>query len=381
MLTICVGPNGSGKSLWAMHMVERALLKDNRRIVTSLSVDVGRLNEYMQQRHGDAVPDVCQRVMRINGEQMKRFWAHRRAGWDGDYGIIPECKGPFGGPGWQSAEQIGDGVLFILDEVQTVFGARDWQKTGPEFVAYQSQHRKLGDDVIAITPSSSLIDKQFRLLCGECVVLQNLYMLKVGIIKAPRKIVFRQYQNCPPAPGEEALQKGDISIDAVGLASCYRTQEGLGIVGKTADIGREPKGVPWWMMFPAAAAAGLLAWFGVTRLTHAAVNLGLRKMNVEGGQKAAAAIKDLAPAGVNLPGFGNLPSLPPPGAVVFQQTPKPVEVKLQTSTNDVWTGYGGTPGAWTVQTPEGDVFGTNLVVRGGELVLDGEHFRRGKVKR
>lgn len=285
MLTICVGPNGSGKSLWALHQVIRFLYEDSRLIVTSLAIDFGRLNEYLQRGRKPA-PDLLKRLFKIDGEEMRTFWRYRGiqemwtdgsddtcAGW----GIRPIVFGPFGGEDWR---QVNSGVVYVLDEVQTVFGAREWQKTGPEFVAYQSQHRKFGDDVIAISPASALVDKQFRILAGECVALRNLYKLRVGPVKAPRKICYSVFQNCPPVPAETALASGSFQIDGEGLASCYNTSAGLGIAGVDADKGKEAKGLPFYTMFIGLAVLCLLAWFVFSRGFRWAVNRGIEKTRI-----------------------------------------------------------------------------------------------------
>lgn len=299
MLTICVGPNGSGKSLWALHQLIRFLREDKRTIVTSLAVDLPRLNEYLQQHYKDA-PDVYRRVLKIGAEEMKTFWRYRGVvdvwtdgsdGFDGAWGLEPVAFGAFPGEDWR---KVTKGVIYVLDEVQTIFGAREWQKTSSEFLAYQSQHRKLGDDVIAISPASALIDKQFRILAGECVALSNLYKLKIGPVKAPRKIIYRVFQNCPPAPGEEALARGSFTIDGEGLASCYNTAAGVGIVaGADADKGKESKGVPFWALFVGLAAACVVAYFGLSRGMNWAAKWGTRKVQVN--PMVAAAVPGVGP--------------------------------------------------------------------------------------
>lgn len=275
MLTICVGPNGSGKSLWAVHQLVKFLRdeKETRPIVTSLPLDMERLNEYVQQQMGEKAPAVFSRVIRIGPEEQRIFWRHRgiKLDWtdgtdDGEWGWKPIVLGPFGDSTWKGEPGPGQGVIYILDEIQNTFGARSWQQTGPEFVAYQTQHRKFGDDTIAISPASALIEKQFRLLCKECVVLHNMYQERIGWVKAPRKIVYRTFQNCPPAIGEDHTTKGEFRIDREGLASCYRTEEGLGVVGRgNADKGKESKGLPVWAMFTLLGVGCLFAWLVISQ--------------------------------------------------------------------------------------------------------------------
>lgn len=302
MLTICVGPNGSGKSLWAMHQIEELLMRDSRTIVTSLSVDKGALNEYLAHRYGEKCPDVMRRVMLIGLEEQSTYWRYRgcsgnlsKVVWRLDGGV-PKSSGEFapiklGEYGDETWRMPGPGIIYVLDEIHKNFGAREWAKRGPEFVSYQSEHRHLSDDVIAITPQSGLLDKQFRMLCGECVVLTNLYKLRKGWLKAPRKIEYRTYQNCPPLPGEDHMIKGSLEIDVKGLASCYRTEEGVGIVGQGgADKGRESRGIPWWCIFPAGIVAALLMWFAAKAVLGGAMWWGLGRMKVAEAKSAGAEI-------------------------------------------------------------------------------------------
>lgn len=323
MLSICVGPNGSGKSLWAVHQIIKFLMDDERLIVTSVALNLPRLNEYLQERHGQGAPDVMRRILLIDGEQMQKFWRFRglRVAWtdgqeDSFAGVEPIEYGPFidlqdkgtvveeRDPRWA---RVDKGVIYVLDEIQTKFGARDWQKTGPEFMAYQSQHRKYDDDVIAIAPASSLIDKQFRILSGECITLSNWYKLKVGLIKAPRKIHYSIYQNCPPQPSEPALSSGSFRIDGEGLASCYNTAAGLGIVGKDADKGKEAKGLPFYSLFGILILAGVIVWFLMSRLVGYAANYGVRKAQVAKPVQSTNLPPEVGAAGVGQQ-VGTLPA-------------------------------------------------------------------------
>lgn len=295
MLTICVGPNGSGKSLWAVHQLVWFLRHDNRIIITSLALNVPELNAYCQKRYGDKAPDVINRVVLIVKEDQKTFWRVRGKAYDGEYGEVLVRRGPFGDASWQ--DQDG-GRIYILDEAQTTFGAREWQKTGVEFCAYQSQHRHFGDDVVAISPAAALLDKQFRILCGECVALNNLYKLKVGLVKAPRRINYAVYANCPPAPGELAMTKGVLHIEPKKIAACYDTSAGLGhIGGGQADKGKESKGLPFWSIFAGLAAAAVLAYFVLTGGLKWAMGWGLKKTRLSDKIAAVpAAVSAVAPA-------------------------------------------------------------------------------------
>jgi len=298
MLNIVLGANGSGKSLFAMHKLIEVLTTTEKFVVTTLAVHLDLLNEYMQ-KIGKAA-DVSNRILVIGKEEMKRFWRYRGKEADNEYGWNPVVLGPFGDKSWQNARF---GVVYILDECQVGFGARQWTSTGPEYVEYQSQHRKYSDDVWAISPAASLLDKQFRTLSHFTTVLTNQYKIKIGWFVPPKKIKFEVYQNCPPERHEERLQGGDFQIDAKGLASCYNTAGGLGFTGANADKGDRAKGIPAWTIIPGTILLGLLIYFTLSRSTKLAVGWGTKKIQLgevanmqQGAQSAAVPV--LMPAAV-----------------------------------------------------------------------------------
>lgn len=269
MLTIIIGRVGSGKSLFALAWLVRELRQTCRQIVTSLAIDLSRLNEWFQNKYPNENVDVIGRITIIEPEQMPQFWRCR-----GQIGFnrIPIWRGPFGDHSWGWPD---DGVCYIIDEGQTAFGARNWQATGPEATNYLTQHRKAGDDVMVISPAAALLDKQFRILAAECIVLDNWYKKKLGLFRAPRRIVYRTFANCPPERTEDSIARGSLTIDAQGLAACYRTEQGMGIVGRLADKGQIAKGIPWYGVFALIALIGTGVWlvghFARTTAVNAAI--------------------------------------------------------------------------------------------------------------
>ena len=64
-----------------------------------------------------------------------------------------------------------DWLLLVLDEVQLVYNARNWQDKGTgrgdsrlDWLEFLSQHRKYGYKVVMIAQSAKMIDNQFRML-------------------------------------------------------------------------------------------------------------------------------------------------------------------------------------------------------------------------
>lgn len=368
MLTIVLGANGSGKSLYGMHQLVRVLTTSDRTVVTTLAVNLSELNHYLQ-RIGKPV-DVMNRVLVIDKVQLKTFWRYRGVRCDGEYGWVPVVAGKFGDESWAS---VPHGIFYILDEVQVGFGSREWQSTGPEFVAYQSQHRKLGDDVMAVSPASSLIEKQFRVLSHETIALSNQYQVKVGIFTAPKRIIYKVYSNCPPVPGEPALSGGNIYIDAAGLAGCYNTAAGLGIVGSTADKGRGAKGVPWWTIIPGVLVLGVLGYFGLSKLTGYAVQRGLQKIRVS--EESVMAVAASAP--VPLPAAAVPPAVFP--SQYFSEPPPERRPEAKPELEPVeYYGWARSNGRVFVDTALGMVEGREWREIGLYGYLDTVKLRKGK---
>lgn len=382
-LSLIYGRNGSGKSLFAMHLLVEELLRSNRPIMTTLAVDCEALQAYMNrdfERGRGMLVDVHGRVRVLTEEELGFFWRHRGQ----DEFHKPIDRGPFGGSDW-----VHDGgCCFILDEVQMGFSARSWRERGPEFLQYQPQHRHFGDDVIAITPHPALVEKGFRILCGECVVLSNWYKLSFKGVKLPGRIVWRRYINCPPQPGEIPSETGKIFLDARGLAACYDTSAGVGVIGGgAADKGQRAKGIPWKMAV-AVLVAALIGMYWIVEGVGAAGWKWFRGSGVIASAKPAVAVRQPASEAFvgsvvsNAParvGGGSVgPSVAQPGAGYVVQTAVPTGTNSDRIPDLEVTGWASTDGGAVVQLADGSrLYGTNLQV-GRFIIMDGQRYVRAK---
>lgn len=368
MLTQAIGKVGSGKSLWAMEQLCLELHRSTRQIVTTMDILIPELNQFVQKRWPLQDCRVCQRITFIDKAQLKQFWRHR--GNERLDHVSPLVLGKFGeGDEWKNL----DPVFYLLDEDHEGFGARDWQKTGPEFISYITQHRHLGDDVLGTCPQPSLLDKQFRGMIGECVVLDNWYKRSVKWFKLPRVIKWKLYANCPPMPGEMPSQDGTMRIDAAGLAGCYRTEGGLGVVGKQADKGRESKGVPWWTLI--FLLVGLVVgtvyatrWVFRSAGSHATKLASFGGSSPGGSVTSAPVVPVVAPAVV----VTSAPVMAPPVVVSEKKVERPV---ARSFSSGFTTEAGRRVREWAiVETDEERYVGKFLDVAGSVLVLDGRAF-------
>lgn len=236
------GKPGSGKSLYGVHLLLKEITGGHRNVVTNLPLHPGRLNEYLQQKYPLADLRLLQRLTVLTEDQARIFWKFR-------------------------GEDDGKmGVMYQLDELHLFFNARDWMQTGRECLHYLSQHRKLGDVVIAITQSVPNVDKQFRSVAEDFTVLRNEYTAKFGPFRGRGRFVRKTYLSEPTGSGhQEPFETASFTLDAKGIASCYDTAQGIGIHGNTADKGRKAKGWSIWWVIPLgiglASLAGIIPWF------------------------------------------------------------------------------------------------------------------------
>lgn len=327
MHTIVLGKFGSGKSKYGVQKVIECLRFTNRNIVTTLALNLPALNEYMQRKWPGKDFRVFQRVLVLTTvEQMRVFWRYRGVAkiFSGEYGVEAEIWGPCGNsvkdqPQDERWNNVSQGVEFHIDEATAAFKAREFMKTGVEFTDFCTQHRKVDCDIYSYARQSGMLEKQFRDTADRCIIMENWYQKLVKGFTAPRKIVGRVYENCPPLPGEDSIQRVEMTIDPQGVDACYDTRKGIGIAGTgTADMGKTAKGIPWWTVFPAAVAAGVIGWFIVSRVMHLGASWGAKKASITPVATATTNQPPPPTANTNPPapqfaGAFNVPFATPPG--------------------------------------------------------------------
>src|SRR5207237_748926 len=126
--------------------------------------------------------------------------------------------------------------------------------------------RKLGDEVMFVTQHVRNVDTQLRRVAQDFSYVKNLKKVKLplffGIIKAPSIFVCSTYlEERTGAVGQEAMQVRSFRLDASGVASCYETAAGVGVMGAAADTNDKAKGLPFWTL-PLVVVALLGIIFG-----------------------------------------------------------------------------------------------------------------------
>ena len=266
------GKPGNGKSLLAvMQLVEMLRSRPEVYFSTNLPLNMPRLCEFLHEKYKDTFRAV-ERIRLLDDKECSEFWLYPYPGFDLD----PEKRVQIVSRAVagkkhtkdvieiaeqrRNAPQKGAGVVYIIDEAHQYFGARDWAVTGSDCLHYLSQHRKLGDDVFPITQSIENVDTQFRRVAQAFHYVKNLRKMSLpivgGIFKAPPLFIQSTYLS--PQTGKEICQKTrTFTLDAKGIASCYETAAGVGIVGNFADKGNDQKGLPWWIVPIGIAVLGV----------------------------------------------------------------------------------------------------------------------------
>jgi len=266
---IIYGPGGSGKSYLQIRLIVNELVRTRRNIVTNLAINLPELSAYVEKHHPDANCDVLQRVRILQEHETGEFWKHRAP--------LPLLSSDL----WEGAEMPTveidkgrQGVLFVIDEAGVAgFSATGWAASdgrttrGVACSWYLDQQRKFGDDVYASVNGRmpSGIAKPFRDKAHVFIKLKNGYLQTFGIFKAQGKFTAKYYAH-EPDNSSEPFKIETWQMDETGIANCYRTQDGVGIVGVSADIGKKAKGIPILWAIPGAIALCLVVGVGIPHL-------------------------------------------------------------------------------------------------------------------
>jgi hypothetical protein len=350
-LHFVTGKKGGGKTMLCSKLSWDILGMTDRHLVTNIPISWPGLQTYFEERWPDRVTGIRDRITQLSIEEMRTFWLVRGAGW-----VIPNVTkedweklghrtdyryayryAPSDDPGKRvvllgmskreldalvsdgEVERVGMGELpsvqYCIDEIHTVFGAREWQNTSHQMCYYLSQQRKLGDDLMAITQRPALVDKQLRELADDWLLIENYGRKQHSVFRLPAVCRWEKYDHLPGL-GSRPMVTGSFRVDISGVGQTYDTSAGVGIEGGlSADKNSKPRGTWHWawlilvaILFVAAfaliprmfigGARGLLGmWFGDS-------GLGSQVVVAAGGSEVSE-VGDPEP-------FGMVPPAPPP---------------------------------------------------------------------
>jgi len=267
-ITFISGKPGGGKSLLAVKLIAEELQRTQRTVVTNVSLKLDALNEYLAAGKGPPV-DVLRRVRIIDRDELSTFWCHRgRAQGEAlePWTDLPAPDCSKTGRGETDFRANPGPVFYVLDEIHTAFNARAWMQTGIGATWYTSQHRKLGDDIVLISQNPEQVDKQLRMLSQDWVYVTNLGRLKMlALFALPTRIMATTFAG-PKGPGQPVQSFHTYAIPSPGLADCYDTGAGVGLLGGglDADRNRKKSGLSLWLL-PIVAALFVILLLQIPR--------------------------------------------------------------------------------------------------------------------
>lgn len=158
-LTLLHGLNGSGKTYHAVKDFLIPALKAGRNVITNID---GIDTEYLHIAFGISYENLEKLVLYPPGEDLSQ-------------------AGGFDDPMTRFYEicQKQKNTLVLFDEIQTYYPAMAWKENPYRnaFTAYVTQHRKYGDDLVALTPDASKVDSAIR-----NIFHYNIHFKKAGLI-------------------------------------------------------------------------------------------------------------------------------------------------------------------------------------------------------
>jgi len=283
MLRIFYGTPGAGKSYGALRDMIEELAYGERLIVTNLSLDLGKLNEWMHKEFPWWEDDINCRIRLITEEQTGEFYSFRTVGMPPLH--VPDRSSSLAGVHVKYFDESvlatrNTGVCYIIDEAHIKFDSREWKEAGPELTYYASQHRKLNDECIFITQHPDMLNNRLRMLCQEFWSFNNFGLEKVfTYFSKPAFFTCEVHRKLPTGaivPPPMAVHRYRLDKS---LADCYDTSAGIGITGRKLPEKKERKGFSiFWLAIPIAVGCYLLfkapEWVakGAVKLTTGTVN-------------------------------------------------------------------------------------------------------------
>jgi len=257
------GKPGGGKSYYSLRLIVDELVRGKRNIVTNLSVKIPDLAEYLAKKYDGNTFGISERLRVLTENETAQFWLYPCKHFSITKTIeIVVRKDRISRPDFGEREPYG-GTLFVIDEIHLYFNARNWQSTGEDCLFYLSQHRKLGDDIVAVTQHINNVDKQFRSIAQDFSYVRNMAKERMGLFRLPSKMIRQTYsQPRTGSMGEKAQETVMMTLDITGLANCYDTAAGVGILSRSGSDTKERKrGLSFaWLLLGVLLAGGLI-WF------------------------------------------------------------------------------------------------------------------------
>lgn len=253
-----VGKPGGGKSYYGVKQVMEELSRGNRFIVSNIEFNLPEVRAWCHE-NVEAEVDLTDRFRILDENETAQFWLYEPGRDFTRRKDIQQGTRVINVPDFE--DRAARGCLYVIDEVHTFFGAREWQGTGTDCTFFLSQHRKLRCDVILITQHPDQVDKALRRLAQDYVQMRNLSREPIFGFRVGSIFRWSRSLNSPTSGNPRVFESGFLKLDCEGLGKLYDTMAGVGIQGRVeASIEKKGRSL-WWLVLPVAAVV-LLVLFG-----------------------------------------------------------------------------------------------------------------------
>lgn len=165
-----------------------------------------------------------------------------------------------------------EGCHYFIDEVHKLFSARQYHKVSPRLEDYQSELRKLDDDLTFITQNPEKVDKNCRRNATEWVQVQNMNKsrLFLGVRLQPGRFRYHYYNQAEmPGKLDKPTVSGWYSFDKKRrYEMLYLTMDGVGVSGGMKSETNRTKGRHPALWGVAIVAICVFAWFFPQMIGH-----------------------------------------------------------------------------------------------------------------
>jgi hypothetical protein len=244
MIRIVTGNYGGGKSYFGVREICYELLEGSKIVVTNLPLKLPELREYIQKNlPKNESFELEDRVRILSEEEAKVFYLHRGHGTNIAGVDIKEARE---GKHQIYPPDMDDGVLYVIDEADKMFSARNFQNYSLACTYYITQHRKLNDEIIFIAPDLQLMDKQLKLGVQEFIYLSNGAYQRVMGLRGVALFKVKAFSQPNTRPGMVPCYSLSYRLDKE-KANCYETCQGVGIRGKSKpeDVRKRGISIVW----------------------------------------------------------------------------------------------------------------------------------------
>ncbi len=192
MIVGYVGTPGSGKTYEAVKFVLDQLMTGRVVYSNITGFDDLHCRELIKSVCGLSHLAITRQLHTLTNEQLENFWDH-----------------------------IQPSSLVVIDEVQLVFGSRDWQsEKNKKFGNWASIHRKFGYDVVLITQNPERVESSVRGLFEWTYLFR-----KVNFFGGAVQKKYIQYSYAGDETHGKALAKESKTYDDI-IFKCYKSYIG-----------------------------------------------------------------------------------------------------------------------------------------------------------